>query len=98
MTTITRTETRRRGIIGRIFLWLFWLFNALMLVWMVGGLGAAGDVAGSASTEAEKAGAAIGTAIGATLILGIWMAGAVILGLLVLLTPGKTVVTETRAD
>lgn len=98
MATTTRTETRKRGIIGKIFLLLFWIFNGLMVWWLVAGLGASGDAIQNAASEAEKSGAAIGTAIGAGIIIIVWAAGAVILGLLVLLTPGKTIITETRKD
>ena len=65
---------------------------------LVAGLGASGDAIQNAASEAEKSGAAIGTAIGAGIIIIVWAAGAVILGLLVLLTPGKTIITETRKD
>jgi hypothetical protein len=98
MATVTRTETKKRGILGRIFLLLFWIFNGLMFYAMIVGLGGAGEVINATTTEAERAGAAIGTAIGTGMLLMLWLAGAVILGLLVLLTPGKTIVTETVKD
>jgi hypothetical protein len=98
LATTIRTERRKRGIIGRLFLFLFWLFNILMLIWLIGGLASTGDSFASATSEAQKAGAAIGTAIGMGLILAIWAAGALILGLIVAMTPGKTVITETTKD
>lgn len=98
MATITRTETRKRGIVGKFFLIIFWLFNAFMLYAMIVGLGGAGEVMNTATTDAERAGAAIGTAIGSSMLLMFWLSGAVILGLLVLFTPGKTIVTETVKD
>ena len=54
----------KRGFFGKIFLWLFYLFNALMLVWVITGMNAASDIVTKAATEAEKAGATIGTGIG----------------------------------
>jgi hypothetical protein len=98
MPTIIRTETRKRGIIGKLFLLIFWLFNALMLYAMIAGLGGAGEMMTTAASDAERAGAAIGTAIGTGMLLMFWLAGAVILGLLVLFTPGRIIVTETVKD
>ncbi|MFP9138688.1 hypothetical protein ACLI1C_16030 [Devosia sp. XGJD_8] len=94
MATIIRKETRKRGFFGWIFMILFILFNVLMLAWMIGGMNAATSTA--AVGQAEEAGRAIGTAMGAGIILFIWVAGAVILGLFALLTRGrKTIIEET---
>lgn len=94
MATIIRKEVRKRGFFGWIFLLLFILFNILMVAWMIGGMSAATSTA--ATGAAEEAGRAIGTAIGAGMILFIWVAGAIILGLFALLTRGrKTIIEET---
>lgn len=98
MATVIRTETRKRGIFGKIILLLFWLFNGLMLWWLVSVLGMTGTEIGAAANENTRAGLAIGGTIATGMILLIWMAGAVILGLLVLLTPGKTIITENTKD
>ena len=98
MTTITRTEKRKRGLLGKIFLSVFWIFNGLMLWWMIAALGTTSGGIASATSEAAKAGAAIGSAIGLGLILAIWAAGAIILGVIVALTPGKTIVVETMKE
>lgn len=79
----------KRGIMGKIFLWLFYLFNILMLVWLVGGMNAASDVVKQAASEAEKAGASIGAGIGFASILFVWVIGDVITGLLALMTRPK---------
>ncbi len=94
---IVRTEKTVRGPFGKIVKWSFILFNALMLVWMVSGLAAVGHSYNSAGSSAEQAGTAIGGTIGAGLILFIWVAGDVILGLFVLLTKGKKIVIEERS-
>lgn len=94
MTRIVRTETRKRGFFGKLIKWSFIGFNVLMAVWLFAGLGGAGDVYNNASGDAERAGAAIGTAIGGGFVLFIWVAGAVILGLLTLLSRGKKVIVE----
>lgn len=78
----------KRGFFGKIVVWGFWLFNALMIAWIWGGV--SGNVDQMASMEgAEQAGAAIGTAIGGTILIIIWLIGAVILGIMALLTRPK---------
>lgn len=79
----------KRGFFGKLIKWSFIGFNILMAIWLIGGMGAATDGM-DAMSEAERAGAAIGTGIGVALILGIWMIGDVILGLFVLLTRPKS--------
>jgi len=96
MATIIRKEIRKRGFFGWVFLILFVVFNLIMLAWMIGGMNAASNTA--AVGEAAQAGRAVGTAVAAGMILFIWLAGAVILGLFALLTRGrKTIVEETVA-
>lgn len=79
----------KRGFFGKLIKWSFIGFNILMAIWLIGGMGAATDGM-DAMSEAERAGAAIGTGIGVALILGIWVIGDVILGLFVLLTRPKS--------
>lgn len=96
MATIIRRETRKRGVFGWLFLLAFIGFNLLMLLWFIGGIGAATSTV--ATTEAAQAGRAIGTTIAAGMILFIWAAGAIILGIFTLLTRGrKTIIEETVA-
>lgn len=78
----------RRGFLGKLFKWSFIAFNILMAVWLVTALGNAGQHM-SGLSGAEHAGAAIGTGIGAMLILGIWVVGDIILGFFVLFTRAK---------
>lgn len=75
----------KRGIFGKLVIFAFWGFNALMVwsIW-VGTQGAVESQKGLSGAEA--AGAAIGTGLGVTLLLMIWVIGAVILGLMALLT------------
>lgn len=97
MGQIIRTQTYHRGFFGHLFKWLFVGFNVMMLIWLVTGMMAASKITATYTNEAERAGAAIGTAAGAGAILFIWIVGTVILGLFVLLTKGKKVtVEETR--
>ena len=48
-----------------------------------------GDAASTATTDAEKAGTAIGATLGFGMLMGIWVFGDIILGLLVLFTKPK---------
>lgn len=78
----------RRGFFGKLIKWSFIAFNLLMLIWLVTGMNAATKGI-EALDGAERAGAAVGTTIGAALILGIWVVGDIILGLFVLFTRPK---------
>ncbi len=60
-----------------------------MLLWLIFGLGGAAESIDSAGSEAEQAGAVIGSGIGAMLIIIIWVAGDFILGIMTLLTRAK---------
>ena len=80
----------KRGFFGKIFLWLFYLFNILMLVWVVGGYMSASDSISRLATEAERAGATIGTGLGISMLLGLWVVGDIITGLLALMTRPKS--------
>lgn len=79
----------KRTLFGKIIKWMFIGFNLLMLIWLVGGVGGAAKQVERAGSEAAQAGAAIGTGIGAMLIIFIWVAGAILLGILTLLTRPK---------
>lgn len=96
MAKVIRKEIRKRSAVGKVIKWTFIGFNILMLVWFIGGMGAAGQVADTAVTDAEQAGAVIGTTLAAGMLLTLWAIGDVILGILVLLTRGeKTIIDET---
>jgi hypothetical protein len=92
---IVQVETRKRSFTGKLVKWSFIFFNILMLIWLIGGMNAAGD-GYEAMSEAEKAGTAIGAGIGAMFIVSIWAMGDIILGLLVLLTRGKKIITTEQ--
>lgn len=61
---------------------------------LIAGLADVSDQHTQLTTAAEKAGSAIGTGLGVTLILILWAMGAVILGLLAVLTRGPRVMIE----
>ena len=79
----------KRTLVGKIIKWGFIVFNIVMLIWLVGGVGSAAQET-QALNGAEQVGAAIGTGIGAMLIGGIWVVGDIILGIMVLFTRPKS--------
>jgi hypothetical protein len=98
MAKIIRKEVRKRGFFGWIFLLVFLGFNALMVVWLFSYWNLVGDSLSSGS-GAERVGSALGATIGTGTIIFFWMAGAVILGLLALVTRGrKTYIEEKIVD
>jgi hypothetical protein len=75
----------KRSFFGQLFKWTFIVFNLLMIWWLVAGLGDATEGM-DAMSDAEQAGAAIGTGIGAFMVMVIWAVGDIILGLFVMFT------------
>ncbi|WP_418219794.1 hypothetical protein [Bradyrhizobium icense] len=92
-TRIIRTEKRKRGFFGWLFLILFLLFNGLMVAWLFSYWSAVLPMATTGS-EAGRAGAAIGTTLGTGFIISIWTCGSIVLGLFVLFTRGRKVIVE----
>lgn len=80
----------KRGIFGKLFKWTFIAFNAFMAYALFSGMSNVSDGYDAATmSEAEQAGHAIGSGLGLTMLLGVWLAGAVILGLFVIFTRPK---------
>ena len=79
----------KRGPGWRKLTWVILVFNALMLIWLVAGVGGVADncegEVGSA-LEACEAGTAVGAGLGAAFIIFLWVAGNVILGVIWLVT------------
>lgn len=96
MSRIVRREVRRPGAAHRVVRLVLVLFNLAMLAWL---LSYWWDFAGlETQSDAEAAGAAIGTMIGTAFLVFIWLAGDVVLGLFALLTRGPVEVIEERLD
>ena len=95
MSRTVRVEKRQRGFFGWIFLISFWGFNAIMLFALFSGLAGTAEQSASITSDAEKAGFAVGTALGVGMLVALWAAGAMILGLFVLFTRGKKTIIET---
>ncbi|EFY06681.1 zinc ribbon domain-containing protein [Succinatimonas hippei] len=77
----------KRSFIGKIFLWIFFLFNIFMILWLVGGMSNVADI--KTSNEIEEAGKAVGAGLAFMSILFIWVCGAIITGLLAFFTRPK---------
>jgi hypothetical protein len=88
---MARVTRQKRGFFGQLFLIVFFGFNLLMVVWLFDYWGRV-DLGGA--SEAARTGAAIGTTIGTGIVLFIWALGAVITGLLAILTRGRDVSIE----
>lgn len=70
----------------RVMTWVILLWNAVMAIWLGVGLATGANSVAHEATKAGQAGAEIGTGIGAALIIGVWVAGVVILGVIWLVT------------
>lgn len=82
-------EKRRRGIFGWMFLLLFWAFNVLMLYGLFSGVGESTKRAATLTDPGSRLAHDAGTGLGVMLVLFIWAAGAVILGLMAYFTRGR---------
>ncbi len=70
--------------IASILKYVFFAFNLLMAFAMYVGISENADKINNAASQAEIAGAAVGTGLGAFMLLVLWVMGDIILGLLYL--------------
>lgn len=82
----TQLRKLKRGFFGVLFKWGFILFNVLMVAWLISYWGSIGELTSATSSEAERAGAAIGGTLGTGVLFSVWLFGSIILGLFVLFT------------
>ncbi|ELJ8789279.1 MULTISPECIES: hypothetical protein [Vibrio harveyi group] len=78
----------KRSFFGKIIKYSFIIFNIFMAWWLIAGFNSATE-SSQGLQGAEAAGAAIGTGLGITVIVGIWLVVDIILGLFVLFTRPK---------
>lgn len=90
MTMQGHKEIRQTGAVGKVFRFLFFGFNILMVLWLVSYWSHISDMP-TANSGAEKAGHEIGTVIGTFVLVIMWAAGAAILGGLMLATRGPRI-------
>lgn len=79
----------KRGFFGKIFKWVFILFNVAMIAWIFSYANVINDHMTTATGDAEKAGTAIGATLGTGMLLTFWVIGDIILGMFVLFTRPK---------
>lgn len=86
--SVSDGETRRKGggLVHQVFRWSFYGFNLLMLVWLISYVTSSGQLRAAATTAADKSSLAEAVAVGGGMLLGVWLFGAVLLGLLSSLT------------
>ena len=92
MSAVVQRHIRKRGFFGKVFKFLFIAFNALMFVWVVGYWITINGMLQTSASDATTAGMQIGATIGTGLLLFLWVVGAIILGLVTLLSRGTTIV------
>ena len=90
MAPMLRTTRRRRGFFGLLLKYLFIVFNLAMLAWLISYWMTIGPKLSSLSGDAARLGGSIGATVGTGVIVGFWVAGAVVPGLFVLLTTPRS--------
>jgi hypothetical protein len=89
---VVRREVSDRTLFGKVVKWVFILFNIFMIFALFKGCSATSDIVANTSSDAERAGAAIGSAIGVGALFVMWALGDVILGMFVLFTRRKKII------
>jgi hypothetical protein len=79
----------KRGFLGKLFKFLFIIFNLFMLVWLISYFNSIGEIVSDSNNKAEHVGATIGATLGTGFLVTVWALGDIILGLFVLLTRPK---------
>ena len=82
-------KNTRRSFIKKCIPWAFIGFNLFMLIWMIVEVGGATKHLAEAASTAEKVGISIRTRLGTSIMISIWVAGDVILGLFLFLSKAK---------
>ena len=79
-------KKQTRGFFGKIFKWLFILFNVFMAFAIYSGVSGVSEVVEKDTTG----GAIVGAGIGISMLLGLWVMGDIILGAFVFFTKPKS--------
>jgi hypothetical protein len=85
------TERYQRSFFGKLVSTLFWSWQALMLLWAISYLSSVSQQYGSGS-DVNRIGIAAGGTIGMSVILWVWLFGAIIFGLMMYFTRGEKVI------
>jgi hypothetical protein len=89
MTEITATteEATPPAKKKRVFMWVFLAFQALFILWLIAGMGGAGNAVNECANEAAdmrdlcESATAVGAGIGIAMVLGLWVVVDLILGI-----------------
>lgn len=101
---VVRREVHKRGPFGKVIKFLFIAFNIVMLIWLitywvqVGSMRNELVLTNKDFSHAADAGAAIGTAIGTTILMFVWAAGSTVLGFLTMFSRGEKLIIEETMD
>lgn len=95
MNEVTITKAKR-GFFGKFWAFLFWSWHVLCGLWIYGGIQNAAALTATYTTEAQIAGAAIGTSLGVGFIVILWFIVTVFLGLCVLMTKPKYITSASK--
>jgi hypothetical protein len=87
-----------RGAVGSFFEIAFYVFNIVMAAWLVLALAKFGSVEATPRSELVKAVAEFGVAFRILVVMFVWMAGDVILGLLTLVMRERKAGFEEHAE
>lgn len=98
MAKIISTEIRKRGFFGKVWKWLFIIFNVLMGIWTVSYWVSIGRLYSTTDNQWEQAGTTIGATMGTGALLVFWAIGAAILGGLALATRGKKIIVQETIE
>lgn len=92
MAAVIRREIRKRSLFGKIIKGLFYAFNLLMLIWLIGTWVMLGNQ--DSMTSTAKTGAGM---LSAGFLAVPWLLGDAILGALVLATRGQKIIVEEQS-
>ena len=85
-----------RSLVGNVFKWWFIIFNILMVVWIFSIGSETDDAIDESESEFDEDVNAAAGGIAMTMVCGVWFIGAVIFGMLAMVTkPSGTVITTT---
>lgn len=82
-------ERRRRGVFGWVIAFFFWGWQLVMAGALISGLNGASNHTAALHSEAERAGASIGTGLGVAFVLFLWVLGTIIFGFMMMFTRGR---------
>ena len=98
MARLVTTEIRRRGFFGKLFKFIFVLFNLAMGAWVIAYWWTVGSGMNANDSGAAQVGSVLGVGLGTGILLVFWLVGAGILGSLALVTRGRKILVQEETD